>query len=66
MYKFRNEGISEVIEMYRLLRVTIWSEKDGLLLGRDSFLKISDVAEMLKPAVEGVSEVIEKCQAYRG
>jgi hypothetical protein len=59
------EGVSEVIETSRLVRVTIWGETDGLLLSRDRFIKIAKVAETLKPTLEGVSEVIETSRLVR-
>ena len=39
--------------------MTIWGETDGLLLRRDRFIKIGNVAQMLEPTLEGDPEVIE-------
>jgi len=42
------EGYSEVTEISRFLRVTIWGETDGLLLSRDCFIKIRNITQMLE------------------
>jgi len=59
------EGDSEVIEICRLVGVTIWGEMDSLLSCRDCFIKISNVPEMLKPTLEGHSEAIETSRLAR-
>jgi hypothetical protein len=44
MLKPTPKGVSEVIEMSRLVGVTIWGEANGLLVRRDPFIKIVKVA----------------------
>ena len=52
-----SEGISKVIEIYRLMSVTIWSKADGVLLNHDCFIDVGSAAKTLKPTLEGDSEV---------
>ena len=59
MHKPTMEGVSKVIEMCRLVRVTIWGKTDSLLLGCDRFIEIGNPAQKLEPTLEGGSEVIE-------
>jgi hypothetical protein len=37
------EGVAEIIENSRLVVMTIWGETKSLLLGRDRFVKISNI-----------------------
>ena len=37
------ERDSDVIEICRLVRVAIWGDTNGLLLGRDRFVEIGNV-----------------------
>jgi hypothetical protein len=42
--KSTSEGASEVIERSKLVGVTIWGETESLLLSRDRFIEVGDVA----------------------
>lgn len=50
--------MSEISETFRLVRMAIWGETDGLLPSHDCFTHIGRAAETLKPTNQGVYEVI--------
>ena len=47
------EGDSEIIDIHRLVRVTIWGKMDGLLVCRDRFVKIAGVAQTPESTFKG-------------
>lgn len=59
------EGDSDAAEIHMPERVTIWDETDSLLLSRDDFIEIGNIAQKVKPTLEGVSEVIKTCNLHR-
>ena len=48
-----------MVEIWRLMGVTIWGKRDSLLLSGDRFVNIGNVTETLKPTTEGDPEVRE-------
>ena len=46
------EGSSKIIERYRLLKVTVRRGMDGLLLGGDRLVEITNVTQTFKPSLQ--------------